>query len=136
MNILAEDFKILILSENVNYRNTLASKLRIEGFSVEFASGGFHFLHLVERYRSDFRVIICHENMKDMPADEMISMCRLTKAKSELPILFISKNNNEETVCDMILLGANEFVLQSNNMLPVIERIRKYQNAFKSQKAS
>jgi PleD family two-component response regulator len=136
MNLKADEFKILILSENVQYRNTLASKLRIEGFTVEFAFGGFHFLHLIERYRGEFNMVICHENMIDMSADEIISMCRLTKAKSELPIVYISKDNDEEAVCDIILQGANEFVLHSNNMLPVIERARKYQHAQKALKAS
>lgn len=136
MNLKVDDFKILILSENVQYRNTLASKLRIEGFTVEFASGGFHLLHLIERYRNEFNMVICHENMLDMSADEIISMCRLSRTKAELPIVYISKNNDEEQVCDIIFQGANEFVLHSNNMLPVIERARKYLQAQKTLKAS
>jgi len=136
MNIIANEFKILILSENYQYRNTLASKLRVEGFAVEFGNGGFHVLHLLERSHDHIDLLICHEDMLDMPADEIISMCRLSKNKNELPILFVSKNNNEEIVCDMIFHGANAFMLQSNNMLPVIERVRKYQQVFKTQKAS
>lgn len=136
MSIKENDFKIMILSENVNYRNNLAAKLRIEGFSVEFASGGFHFLHLLERLRNGIDMVICHENMSDMPADEIVSISRLSRTKTEMPILYISKNNDEEAVCDMIMIGANDFILQSNNMLPVVERVRKHYLALKTLKAS
>ena len=131
------DFKIYILSENLPYRNNLATKLRLEGYNVEFATGGFHFLHILERFGNFMNLIICHDNMHDMPAEEIIQITRLLKTKSELPILYISKDNEEELVCEMILCGANEFVLQSNNMLPVIERVRKtFATSSKALKAS
>lgn len=134
--IKASDYKVFILSENITYRNNLASKLRIEGINVEFASGGFHFLHLLERNRSEVTMLVCHEDMLDMSAEEIISITRLSRPKNDLPILYISKNNDEENVCDMILNGANEFILQSNNMLPAVERIKKLHPLFKRLKAS
>lgn len=130
------DYKIFILSENIQYRNILSSKLRIEGYNVEYATGGFHFIHLLERYRHDIHMLICHENMNDMPAEEIIALTRLAKNKAELPILFISKDNDEEAVCEMILTGANEFILQSENMLPAIERVRKYFSLINGHKAA
>ena len=136
MSLKENDFKIFILSESVTYRNNLAAKLRIEGFSVEFASGGFHFLHLLERQRNGIDMLICHENMNDMPADEIISISRLSRTKLEMPILFLSKDNDEEIVCEMIMIGANDFILQSNNMLPVVERVRKHYSVLKTAKAS
>ncbi len=133
--IKANEYKIFILSENIQYRNILASKLRIEGYNVEFAYGGFHMLSIMERVR-DLNMIICHENMKDMSAEEIIALARLNRTKAELPIIFISKEKNEELVCDMILNGASEFILQSYNMLPAIERVRKYHATFKAIKAA
>lgn len=130
------DYKIFILSENIQYRNILSSKLRIEGYNVEYATGGFHFIHLLERYRHDIHMLICHENMNDMPAEEIIALTRLAKNKADLPILFISKDNDEEVVCEMILKGANEFILQSENMLPAVERVRKYFSLINGHKAA
>ncbi len=129
--INGSEYKIIVLSENTQYRNVLASKLRIEGFSVEFASGGFHILAILERFQ-DINMIICHENMNDMSAEEIISMARLTRTKSVMPILYISKDNDEEAVCDIILNGANEFILQSSNMLPAIESVIKHHSKFKA----
>ena len=117
-------FKILIVDENVQFRNNLASRLRIQGFTVEFATGGFHLFHLLERFR-DWNLIIFHEDMLDMPAEEMILLIRNSKDKNELPILFISKNNNEKEICDMIFNGANEYVIKSANFQPIVERAQK-----------
>lgn len=133
--IKENEYKIFILTENTQYRNVLASKLRMEGFNVEFASGGFHMLFILERFR-DINMIICHESMNDMSAEELIAMARLNRPKSEMPIIYISNENDEEAVCDIILTGANEFILQSNNMLPAIERVRKHHNTFKAIKAA
>ena len=120
-----DNFKILISSETINFRNILAGKLRLEGFEVEFATGGFHMMHILEKF-TDYKMVIINEHMHDMSAQEMIGLVRLTKSKQELPILFISKSNNEEDICDMVFTGANEYIVQSPNFNPILERAHKY----------
>ncbi len=128
-------FKVLIVSENINFRNILAGKLRTQdNFEVEFATGGFHLLHLLEKHK-DINLIICNEDMADMPAHEIITMIRLIKTKAELPILFISKNGDEEEICDLIFLGANDYIVQTANYRPIIERAQKYLHQIKSNAA-
>ena len=127
-------FKILILSENVNFRNILASKLRLDNFEVEFISGGFHLLNYLET-NQDMNMIICNEDMPDMSAMEIISMVRQDKTKSEMPIVFISKNDNEEEICDMIFNGANDYIVQTDNFRPIQERAHKYMQIIKQNAA-
>ena len=127
-------FKVLILSENVSFRNILASKLRLDNFDVEFISGGFHLLNYLEKNR-DVDMIIFNEDMPDMSAAEAISMVRMSKTKSEMPILFISKNSDEEEICDMIFNGANEYVVQTENFKPILERAHKYMSIIKQNAA-
>lgn len=132
MQIVDEkSFKILVATNNLNYRNTLGAKLRFEGFNVEFAEGGFHLLHLLER-GSEYNLIIVHENQHDMPAYEVISLIRTQKTKTELPVIYISKTKNDEDVCEMVFVGANEFMQQSSNFAPLMERTRKYFTAVKN----
>ncbi|RPJ73587.1 MAG: response regulator, partial [Alphaproteobacteria bacterium] len=100
--------KIIIVDGNITYRNNLASKLRIDGYAVEFASGGFHLLHTLE-IEKDFDLVIIHENMADMSAAEMISLIRTTKSKDELPVFFISNRSDELEIAKMISDGANEY---------------------------
>lgn len=118
-------FKIIIVDENVTFRNNLATRLRMQGFHVEFATGGFHLMHVLEKHW-DFNLVILHENMEDMPADEIISLVRIHRNKNELPILFISANTTEEEICEMVLNGANEYIVQPNNFQPIVERAKKY----------
>lgn len=119
-------FKILITTEAITFRNNLASKLRVDNFDVEFAMSGFHLLHLLENVKEQWNMIIINEDMHDMSAPEMIGLVRLTKSKSELPILFISKNSDEADIREMVLTGANEYVVQTANFNPILERAHKY----------
>lgn len=126
MSVIKEpSFKILVASEDLNFRNNLAAKLRMDKFEVELAIGGFHLLHLLET-NNDYSLIIINENMKDMPGFEAISLIRITKTKKELPILYVSKNDSEDEVCDLVFMGANEYIVQSTNYSPIIERAKKY----------
>ena len=129
-----DNFKVLISSETINFRNILAGKLRLEGFEVEFATGGFHMLHILEKF-TDYKMVIINEDMHDMSAQEMIGLIRLAKSKQELPILFISKNNSEEDICDMVFTGANEYIVQSSNFNPILERTHKYLQILKANAA-
>jgi DNA-binding response OmpR family regulator len=126
-----KNFKIILVDENVQFRNTLASRLRMTGFHVEFASGGFHLIYLLEKY-GNYNLIIVHENMVDMPAEEMVQLIRLHKTKAELPILFISANSNEEDIFEMVSIGANEFIITPNTPQPIVERTLKYFSLIKN----
>ena len=122
-----KSFKILIIDENVQFRNTLATCLRLQGYSVEYASGGFHLLHLLEKHR-DHSLLIFHEDMLDMPATEIIMLVRNLKNATELPILFISKNSNEERIREIILSGANEYIVKSPNFQSIVDKAKIYFN--------
>ena len=127
-------FKILIASEAIAFRNNLASKLRLDDFEVEFATSGFHLLHLLEKFH-DFKMVIINEDMHDMSAPEMMGLVRLAKTKPELPILFISKNINEADIREIILNGANEYIVQTPNFNPILEKAHKYLHNFKGNAA-
>jgi response regulator RpfG family c-di-GMP phosphodiesterase len=118
-------FKIIITSENATFRNILSSKYRLENFEVELAIGGFHLLHLLEKEKGA-HLIICNGDMSDMSAYEMISLIRESKSKLELPIIFIEKAAQEKEICDLIDKGVIDFVAQSTNFTPILERTHKY----------
>jgi PleD family two-component response regulator len=120
-----KDFKVIIATEVVSYRNNLATTLRVQGFTVELVTGGFHLLSLLEQDAS-ISLIIVHENMHDMSAYEIISMIRTIKSRTELPTFIVSKVQNPEDVKGMVDAGANEFILQTPGLQPIIEKTKKY----------
>lgn len=129
--INVNDIKIIIADESIPYRNNLATRLRFQGYNVEFANGGFHLVHLVEKYREPCLVII-HENMADMPAEEIIGLIRINKNKTDLPILFISRTNDDKKVFEMIKTGANDYIVKSANFQPIVDRVTKYLGILKN----
>lgn len=137
MIIKTQTFKIIIASEAANFRNILASKLRLDNFEVDLATGGFHMLHLLENVKDkeEINMIILNEDMHDMSAQEMIGLVRLSKSKSELPILFISKSSDEADICELVFSGANEYVVQTDNFNPILERAHKYLQNLKANAA-
>jgi DNA-binding response OmpR family regulator len=122
---LEKNFNILIADENQQFKTTLASRLRLVGFKVDFAEGGFHLLHTLEHERKH-QLLILHENMHDMSAEEIVLLVRNYKNKTELPILFISKTRTKNEIYSLISDGVNEFIVKSPNLQPIIERAQKY----------
>ncbi len=132
--IKTESFKILLASENLTFRNNLGSKLRVEGFDAEIVDGGFHLLHLIERHR-DYQMIIINDDMKDMSGHEIIQLVRVFKNKTDLPILYISKNESEDEICHMVFAGANEYIIQSPTYKQIIDSVHRYFIQYKANAA-
>jgi len=119
--------KVLLASQSQAYRNNLASTMRMQGYDVEFAHGGFHLLHLLENeIDNNFNIIILHENLEDMSAYEVISLVRLNKTKTELPVIFISRDSQEVVISEMLSVEANDYIIQTPAYGPVINAAKKY----------
>jgi PleD family two-component response regulator len=97
----------------------------LQGFTVEFCTGGFHILSFVEQYL-DTHLVIIHENMEDMPAYEIISLIRTHKNKLELPIIYITKKQTEDGIQEVVAAGANEFIVQTPGLQVILDKTKKY----------
>ena len=118
---------VLLATQSLAYRNNLASTLRMQGYKVELAQGGFHLLYMLENPQNfDIDLIIIHEDMDDMSAYELVSLIRANKSKTELPVVFISRHNNEEIISEMMSVDTNDFIVQSPAFSPVLAAAKKY----------
>lgn len=131
-----QDFNIVIVDENATYRNQLASRLRMMGFYIEFATGGFHLMHILEKEGKNFHLVIVHNNMSDMSAYEMTGLIRTFKSKSELPILFISRSVSPEDLKELVTFGINDFYQKTNEQHKIAEKVQKFFAARKTAIAS
>ena len=118
-------FKILIADDNVQYRNTMATRLRLQGLHIEISSGGFHLLNIIENAHDFMPIVIIHEDLSDMSALECILLIRTSKEPEKLPIIFISKDNSKEKIDEIISNGANEYFIESSVLQPIVESIKK-----------
>lgn len=131
-----QDFNIVIVDENATYRNQLASRLRMMGFYIEFATGGFHLMHILEKEGKNFHLVIVHNNMSDMSAYEMTGLIRTFKSKSELPILFLSRSVSQEDLKELVTFGINDFYQKTNEQHKIAEKVQKFFAARKTAIAS
>lgn len=122
-----KEYTVLLATKSQAYRNNLASTLRMQGYKVELAQGGFHLLHMLENSPEfEIDLIIIHEDMDDMSAYEVVSLIRVNKSKSELPIVYISRHNEEEIVSEMLSVDTNDFIVQTPAFSPILSAAKKY----------
>ncbi len=131
-----QDFNILIVDENVQYRNQLASRLRLKGYYVEFATGGFHLLNMLEKSNKNFHCVLIHNDMNDMSAFEITGLVRTFKNKSELPILFLSRSASKEDIKEILIYGVNDFLQKTHEQHKVLEKINHFFNIKKANQAA
>lgn len=123
VNAKKAQHKIIIASEDVNFKNILATKLRVENYDIKLSNSGFHTLFLIEQ-TVDVNILIVNDNMRDMSGIELIELTRSILDSSALSIIYISKSkaNESETYT---LAGANEFFNQSTNYGQIVNAIEK-----------
>lgn len=118
--------QILLIDGDSKRRNNFASRLRVQGYDVELATGGFHALHLVEKF--NYFCLIILENMHDMPGSEILTLSRVIKEKEELPIIYISKTTDQNEVLSAFENGANDFIVYSPKCYSsIIEKLEKFE---------
>lgn len=123
--------KILMVDENVTRRNNNAQRLRLQGYIVELAMGGFHAIHLVEKDleegRQSIDLVFVVGDMEDMPGEEICSLIRHhVPDKGRLPVLFMSEEQDPAQI--MILLQdvqINDFLKDTDNFAHILEKIKK-----------
>jgi PleD family two-component response regulator len=118
---------ILITDNDSNRKNNTASRLRVSGYDVELATGGFHVIHLIEKH--EFLCLIIFEDQHDMSGLEVLSLARTRLDKTTLPIIYVSKTSDKTLVMDAFEHGLNDFVTYSPQFYNgILEKIQKYQS--------
>lgn len=125
-NFTEQDFNIVIVDENTTFRNQLASRLRLIGYYVEFATGGFHLLNMLEKENKIYHMVIMHNNMHDMSALEMTGLVRSFKSKNEMHILYLSRSVSEEDLKELIQFGISDFFQKPHEQHKVTEKVQKF----------
>ncbi len=131
-----KDLSIIIVDENANYRNQIAGRLRLKGFYVEVATGGFHLLHILEKEGKTYDLVIMHNNMNDMTAYEMTCLIRNFRTKKELPILYLSKNTSKEDLEELVRAGVTDVFQKITEQHRITEKVQNILLPKKSTAAS
>lgn len=118
---------ILLVDTKVARRDTLASRFRMQGFTVDLANSGFQALSLIEN--TYYKSIILIDNFPDMGANETIDLIRSMVPKENLQIILVSRNSDHEEVMEAYALGVNEYLVYDEKIfIPLLEKVKSYKS--------
>ena len=121
-----DPFSILYINGNDTRKKQTSSRLRMQALDVELAQGGFHAIHLAEKYPFDL-VIIQGDELEDMPAEEVTGLLRNIHTRDELPILAILGHADDDYAATLAESGVNEIIIDNGNFNLILKEIEKIQ---------
>ena len=116
---MASAFSILIVDDDAQIRDVVKFALVREGFRILEARDGREALAIFDRERADLVVLDIL-----MPEMDGIEVCRTLRAKSTVPIIFLSSKDEE---LDRILgleLGGDDYVTKPFSPRELVARVR------------
>ncbi|MBF0473466.1 MAG: hybrid sensor histidine kinase/response regulator [Nitrospirae bacterium] len=112
-----KDMKILIVDDDLFTSEMLAEILKDSGFNVLTANNGLNAIE-VHNQNTDLKLIVSDMNMPEMNGLELIKKIR--EAKSSIPIIILTGNNEISIAIEAINSGANDYLLKDENIQDTI----------------
>lgn len=127
------DNLIIVVDDNPVVVKLIASMLEREGFAVRTAASGQELLDLLDTIHPDLILLDI-----DMPGISGIETCKRIKADArtkEIPILFVTANNDKEHVIAGFAAGAQDYIVKPSTKEELLARVRTHLALHKAQQA-
>ncbi|KRE36033.1 two-component system response regulator [Janibacter sp. Soil728] len=111
---------LLVVEDEPNIRELLATSLRFAGFQVEVAGDGATALDIVHRLEPD--LIVLDVMLPDIDGFEVAS--KLRAAERHQPILFLTARDSLDDKIKGLTVGGDDYVTKPFSLEEVIARIR------------
>ncbi|WP_435202253.1 response regulator transcription factor [Janibacter sp. GS2] len=111
---------LLVVEDEPNIRELLATSLRFAGFEVEMAGDGATALDIVHRVEPD--LIVLDVMLPDIDGFEVASRLRATERHQ--PILFLTARDSLDDKLKGLTVGGDDYVTKPFSLEEVIARIR------------
>jgi len=111
--------RVLVVDDEISYREALAAGLRREGFAVEVVGDS---RSAVEAFFLEPPDIVLLDSM--LPDGPGIEVCRRLRAESNVPIIMVTARSAEVDVVLALELGATDYVTKPFRLRELVARIR------------
>lgn len=111
--------KILIVEDELEIRELLASYLRNEGFSVSEAEDGVAAIELFDKEKFDLVILDIL-----IPKIDGYGVCELVKAKSDVPVIFLSALGDENSMIKGYDSLADDYVTKPFSMPIFLRKVK------------
>jgi two-component system OmpR family response regulator len=112
--------RLLVVEDEPNIRELLATSLRFAGFEVETADGGEMALRLAEEYQPD--LVVLDVMLPDVDGFEVTR--RLRERGRQQPVLFLTARDAIGDKVHGLTVGGDDYVTKPFSLEEVIARIR------------
>ncbi|MFT4148347.1 MAG: response regulator transcription factor [Micrococcaceae bacterium] len=120
MNNTTPEARLLVVDDEPNIRELLATSLRFAGFEVISASNGREALEIAESHSPDLAVL--DVMLPDM--DGFTVTRRLRAAGRHFPVLFLTARDDNEDKVTGLTVGGDDYVTKPFSLDEVVARIR------------
>ncbi len=116
-------FKIIIVEDDKEIREELKILLENSGYEVQIISD---FEHIIEKIiEEQVHLILLDINL---PNKDGFEICSKIRAKSKVPIIFVTSRNNSMDELKGIMLGGDDYIEKPYNVPILLARIKNLLN--------
>jgi two-component system response regulator RegX3 len=116
---MADPPLVLVVDDELSYRDALTVALTAEGFLVETAADGVEALERFERSRP---AVVLLDVM--LPRVSGIDVCRQIRARSRVPIIMVTAKGAEIDAVVGLEVGADDYVAKPFRLRELVARVR------------
>jgi two-component system, OmpR family, KDP operon response regulator KdpE len=114
-----ENRNILIVDDERQITRVLKTALSSRGYGIRTAADGDEALHILQDWWPD--VVITDLRMPNLDG---LELCRMIRAKSQVPIIVLSVKGEEQVKVEALDAGADDYVTKPFSMDELLARIR------------
>jgi two-component system OmpR family response regulator len=111
---------LLVVEDEANICELLATSLRYAGFSVHVATNGDEALRSVSRHRPD--LVVLDVNLPDFSGFEVVR--RMRSGSDRTPVLFLTARDDTADTVKGLSVGADDYITKPFALEEVVARIR------------
>ncbi|MDR2887643.1 MAG: hybrid sensor histidine kinase/response regulator [Bacteroidales bacterium] len=125
-----EEGKILIVDDNYENLQVLGIHLQEIGYDIEFATSGKAALDWLEN--DEFDLVLLDINMPGMNGFEVCNKIRTNTKLNNLPIIFLSAENQRESILKGLTIGGQDYVTKPFDSRELSVRVKTHIDLKKS----
>ncbi|MCL2242985.1 MAG: response regulator [Treponema sp.] len=122
-SVLKEAKKKIVYVDDMNTSLLILKKALKEHYEIFLANSTKKMQKILKKIMPD--LILLDVNMPDTDGYELIKILKTDKHYSSIPVIFITGNDDKESVQEGLKLGAAAYVIKPFNALKMIETINK-----------
>ncbi len=126
MSFVPKKFSILIVDDNPRNIQVAAGFLKPIGYHIAFARNGLSALEKL--HKKKFDLILLDVMMPDMDGYEVCRRLKLNQETIDIPIIFLTANNDAESVAKAFDVGGIDFLSKPFNASELQARVKTHLN--------